>query len=274
MSKYPGKSKMVLWSMALALTGIAVGCGGGSGGGGTFGGAAGVPFATTNNSTSPGAVNLGTAASFVILAKSAVSTTGTTSVLGHIGVSPAAESFLTGFSQARHASNEYSTSSLVTGHLYAADMAPPTPAKMTTAISDMETAYTDAAGRPGGPVLGAAGDIGGLTIVPGTYTFGTSVFINSDVTLSGSPTDVWIFQIAGDLTQANGTRITLAGGALPKNIFWQTFGVAAIGTTAHFEGIILSQTAITLNTGATLNGRMLAQTAVTLNANAVRQPAQ
>jgi Ice-binding-like len=271
MNKYPGKSKMVSWLMALALTGVAAGCGDSDES--TAVDPAGVPFATTNNSTSPGAVNLGTAASFVILAKSAVSTTGITSVVGHVGVSPAAESLLTGFSQARDATNQFSTSSLVTGRLYAADMAPPTPTQMTTAIGDMETAYTDAAGRPGGPVLGAAGDIGGLTITPGTYTFATSLFVNSDVTLSGSANDVWLFQIAGDLTQASGTRITLAGGALPKNIFWQTFGVAAIGTTAHFEGIILSQTAITVNTGATVNGRMLAQTAVTLNANAVTQPA-
>jgi hypothetical protein len=272
MNKIPYNSKLVMWSMALVLTGVAAGCGSG-GGGSAAGGEAGVPFATTNNSTSAGAVNLGTAASFVILAKAAVSTTGTTAIVGHVGVSPAAETFLTGFSQARDASNEFSTSSLVSGWLFAADMAPPTPAKMTTAVSDMETAYTDAAGRPGGPVLGAAGDIGGLTIAPGTYTFGTGVFINSDVTLSGSANDVWIFQIAGDLTQANATRVTLAGGALPKNIFWQTFGIAAIGTTAHFEGVILSQTAITLNTGATVNGRLLAQTAVTLDANAVTQPA-
>jgi len=272
MNQYSSKSKMMFCSMALVLTGIAAGCGGGGGGGGAVGGAAGVPFAAINNSTSPGAVNLGTAASFVILAKTGVSTTGTTSVVGHVGVSPAAETFLTGFSQARDATNTYSTSSLVTGHLYAADMAVPTPTQMTTAISDMETAYTDAAGRPGGPALGAAGDIGGLVIAPGTYTFGTSLFINSNVTLSGSATDVWIFQITGDLTQANATRVTLAGGALPKNIFWQTAGVAAIGTTAHFEGILLSQTAITLNTGATMNGRLLAQTAVTLDANAVTQP--
>lgn len=257
--------------VAAVFAGALAGCG--SGGGGSASSAVGIAFATTNNSTAPGAIDLGTAASFVILAKAAVSTTGTTSVVGHIGVSPAAESFLTGFSQARDASNTYSTSSLVSGQLYAADMAPPTPTQMTTAIGDMETAYTDAAGRPGGPSLGAAGDIGGLTIAPGTYTFGTAVFINSDVTLSGTANDVWIFQIAGDLTQANGTRVTLAGGALPKNVFWQTVGVAAIGTTAHFEGILLSQTAITLNTGATVNGRLLAQTAVTLNGNAVTQPA-
>lgn len=262
--------------MALVLTGLAAGCGGGSGGG-VAGGGAGVPFATTNNSTSAGAVNLGTAASFAILAKAAVSTTGTTSIVGHVGVSPAAETFLTGFSQARAASNTYSTSSLVTGWLFAADMAPPTPTQMTTAIGDMEIAYTDAAGRPAGVGVTnlnrGAGTLTNDTLVPGTYTWGTSLNIPTDLTLSGSATDVWIFQITGNLTQANGTRITLAGGALPKNIFWQLSGAAAIGTTAHFEGIILSQTAISMNTGATINGRMLAQTAVTLDANAVTQPA-
>jgi len=47
----------------------------------------------------------------------------------------------------------------------------------------------------------------------------------------------------------------------------------AIGTTAHFEGIILAKTLIAVNTGASANGRLLAQTAVTLQQNAVTQPA-
>lgn len=268
--------KPLQWIAVLTLAAVASGCGSSGGGGGSVVApiaAGSTPFATSNNSTATGAIDLGTAASFVILAKAAVSTTGTTAVVGNIGVSPAAETFLTGFSQVRDATNEFSTSSLVTGRLFSADMAPPTPTQMTAAISNMETAYTAAAGRPGGPVLGAAGEIGSLTIAPGTYTFPTGVGINSNVTLSGSATDVWIFQISGDLTQANGTQINLAGGALPKNIFWQTAGVAAIGTTALFQGILMSQTSISVNTGATVNGRLLAQTAVTLNGNAVTQPA-
>jgi hypothetical protein len=155
-------------------------------------------------------------------------------------------------------------------------MATPTPTQMTTAIGDMEIAYTDAAGRPAGVGVTnlnrGAGTLTNDTLVPGTYTWGSNLNIPTDLTLSGSATDVWIFQINGNLTQDSGTRVTLAGGALPKNIFWQLTGAATIGTTAHFEGIILSQTAISMNTGATINGRMLAQTAVTLDANAVRQP--
>ena len=162
----------------------------------------------------------------------------------------------------------------MTGKIYAADYAVPTPSNLTTAVSDMETAYTDAAGRtlPDFTELGA-GEIGGMTLVPGLYKWGTDVLITTDVTLNGGPNDVWIFQIAGGITQANGKSVILTGGALPKNIFWQSFGVVDLGTTAHFEGIILAQTAITLNTGATINGRLLSQTAVTLDSSTVVQPA-
>ena len=91
---------------------------------------------------------------------------------------------------------------------------------------------------------------------------------------SGGPDDVWIFQVAGTLNQANATHVTLAGGALAKNIFWQVAGAVTLGTTAHFEGVILAKTMIAVNTGASVNGRLLAQTAVTLQMNAVTQPTQ
>ena len=89
------------------------------------------------------------------------------------------------------------------------------------------------------------------------------------MTLTGIANDVWIFQIAGGITQSSAAKVTLAGGALAKNVFWQVFGVVDVGTTAHMEGIILSQTSITLHTGASANGRLLAQTAVTLAGNAI-----
>ncbi|MGK5092573.1 ice-binding family protein [Deltaproteobacteria bacterium TL4] len=218
-------------------------------------------------------VNLRTAGSFVILSKAGVSTTGTTAIVGNVGVSPAAETYLTGFSQARDASNQFSIAGIVTGKLYAANMAVPTPANMTTAISDMETAYIDAAGRslPDFTELGA-GDISGLTLVPGLYKWGTGMLIATDVELSGGVNDVWIFQIAQDLTVNNGVKVTLSGGALPKNIFWQVAGKVSLGTTADFKGVLLSKTKIVMETGAVINGRALAQTAVTLDANAVTQP--
>ena len=138
----------------------------------------------------------------------------------------------------------------------------------------MQTAYDDAAGRvsPNYTELGA-GEIGGLTLRPGLYKWGTSLLITNDVTLSGGPNDVWIFQVAGTLNQGNAARITLTGGALPKNIFWQVAGAVSIGTTAHFEGIVLGKTMVAVKTGASVNGRLLAQTAVTLQMNAITQPA-
>jgi hypothetical protein len=221
-------------------------------------------------------VNLGTAGNYVILAKTAVSTTGTTAITGHIGISPAARSYITGFSDTLFSDGTYSTSPLVTGRIYASNMTTPTPSNLTTAVSNMETAYTDAAGRtlPDFTELDA-GIMNGQTLTPGLYKWGTGVSITNVVTISGSATDVWIFQIAGNLTVANAAIVTLEGGALAKNIFWQVAGGTGVtlGTTAQFKGVALAQKGIVVNNGATVNGRLLAQTAVTLDANAVTQPA-
>jgi hypothetical protein len=141
------------------------------------------------------------------------------------------------------------------------------------AVTDMGTAYTDAAGRAADYTELGAGDISGMTLPPATYKWGTGVLISTDVTLSGGPNDVWIFQIADGITQASGAKVKLTGGALAKNVFWQSFGVVALDTTAHMEGVIMAHTAITLATGATVNGRLLAGTAVTLDQNTVTQPA-
>jgi hypothetical protein len=136
----------------------------------------------------------------------------------------------------------------------------------------METAYTDAAGRAADVTEYGAGDISGKTLYRGVYRWGTGVLIDTDVTLSGSATDVWIFQIAEDLTVGNAVNMTLSGGALAQNVYWQVAGQVTIGTTSQIKGIILGQTGIVLNTGAVLSGRALAQSAVTLDGNTVTQP--
>jgi hypothetical protein len=223
----------------------------------------------------PTPVNLGTSGSFAILAKTQITTTGTTHINGDIGISPAAATYIQGFGLIADASNTFSTSSLITGNVYAADYTDPTSTKMTTAVSDMQTAYTDAAGRtlPDFTEL-YAGDVTGQNLIPGLYKWGTGVLVSAGgVTISGSATDVWIFQIAQDLTVANDAHVSLSGGALASNIFWQVAGQVTLGTTAVMNGNILCQTQIAMNTGATLNGRALAQTAVTLIANTVTQPA-
>jgi hypothetical protein len=229
-------------------------------------------FTTGTDVVADLAVNLGTAAEFAILAKAAVSTVPTSAVTGNIGVSPAAATYVTGFSLTADSTTAFSTSPQVVGKVYAADFASPTPSNMTTAIADMELAFTDAAGRAPGVTELGAGNIGGMTLAPGVYRWGTGVLIPTDLTLNGSGTSVWIFQIAQGLTVSSGTKIVLAGGALPKNIFWQVAGAVEVGTTAHLEGVVLSQTSITLRTGASIKGRMLAQTAVSIDGSSVVSP--
>jgi hypothetical protein len=152
-------------------------------------------------------------------------------------------------------------------------MVTPTSINLTTAVENMITAYNDAAGRPNPDFLElATGNIGGKTLTPGLYKWTTSVTVPSSVTISGGANDIWIFQISGDLLASSAINVNLIGGAQAKNIFWQVAGQVTIGTTAHFEGIILSWTGITFQTGASFKGRALAQTAVVLDGNAVILP--
>ena len=212
-------------------------------------------------------VNLGLAGSFVILSKSGITDVYPTAVTGDVGTSP-----ITG--AAIHL-----TCTEVSGVIYSVNAAGPLPcrvtnaSRLTTAVSNMQTAYTNAAGRvnPNFVNLGA-GNIGGRTLTPGLYKWTTGVLIPTDITLSGGPKAVWIFQVAGTLKLSSGARIILTGGAKAKNIFWQSAGAVTLGTTSHFEGIILGKTGINMKTGATIKGRMLAQTAVTLQMNTVTKP--
>jgi hypothetical protein len=122
-----------------------------------------------------------------------------------------------------------------------------------------------------------AGDLGGgtltdLTLAAAVYEWGTAVTIPTDLTLDGNATDVWIFKVAGTLDMAAAKNVILSGGAQAKNIFWQVSGAVTIGANTHFEGIILAQTDINLQTGASANGRLFAGTAANLDANTLTGP--
>ncbi|MEO8195132.1 MAG: ice-binding family protein [Thermoanaerobaculia bacterium] len=231
----------------------------------------GIFAAMPTQAAGPAPVNLRTAGRYVILSKAGISTTGVTSIVGDIGVSPIAATAITGFDLILSPTRRFSTSAEITGKVYASDYAAPTPARMSAAVADMETAYTDAEGRtlPDFTEL-YSGDLTGQTLTPGLYKWGTGVLVSAGgVTISGGPTDVWIFQIAQDLTVEAGAIVTLAGGASAANIFWQVAGETTLGTTARMKGIVLCATQIAMNTGARLVGRALAQTAVTLDANVI-----
>ena len=221
----------------------------------------------------PAAVQLGTAGGYAILSKTGISTVPSSKVTGNIAVSPAALTYLTGFSLIADPTNVFSTSTQVVGKAYAANSAVPSPANLITAVSNMEAAYSDAAGRttPNFLELGT-GNIGGKTLAPGLYKWTSAVTIPSSVTLSGGANDVWIFQTTGNLLLSGAMQVVLTGGAQAKNVFWQVAGQSTFGAGSHFEGILLCKTGVTLETGATMNGRILAQTAVALQKATVTQP--
>lgn len=222
----------------------------------------------------PGIVDLGLAGNYNMLTKTGITTTGVTSIQGDLGVSPAAATSITGFGLIMDASGQFSKTPIVTGKVYAADYAAPTPANLTTAINNMQTAYTTANGLSTAAIVDLyAGNISGKILTPGLYKYNTGVLItNAGVTLAGGPNDTWVIQIAADLTINNGAIITLTGGAQAKNIVWVVAGQATMGSNVDFSGILLSKTLISLNTGTKVTGRLLAQTAVTLNNNTVVLP--
>lgn len=250
MNRFQSKFKLRMRTLASLMAAIAVG-------------------ASAAASAGQAPVDLGTAGTFAILSKTGVTDVYASAVTGNVGSSP-----ITGAAVLL-------TCTEVTGTIFTVDAAGPLPCAvnaapfLTSAIGDMEAAYLDAEGRssPDFTEVGA-GEIGGLTLSPGLYKWSTGVMISTDVVLTGGPNDVFIFQVAGTLLQANATRVTLAGGVKSKNVFWQVADVVALGTTAHFEGIVLGKTLISANTGASVNGRLLAQTAVTLQMNTVTNPAK
>jgi hypothetical protein len=216
------------------------------------------------------------AASYVLLAKTGITNvTGSSITGGHVALSPAAASFITGFSLVADPTNVFATSVSVVSpsKVYASNYAAPTPANLTVAVLAMQAAYADAASRTDPDFLNfRSGEIGGETLAPGLYTWGTGVTIPTDVTLSGGADDVWIFQISNDLDLGTATSVILSGGAQAKNIYWQVAGEVTIHANAHFEGVILGQTGITLQTQASMDGRAFAQSLIALDDNAITAP--
>jgi hypothetical protein len=281
MNKYLNDFKARPWLMALFLTGTVAGCGGGSdnGSGNATKSSTGAVCSGGAACVSIGAAgNLGAASGYGILAKTGISTVPGSAVTGNIGLSPAARGALTGWSETSDVTDTSSTSAqaVAPSKLYADDyVGGTTKVDLGTAVGSMQTAYTEAAGKPAGvgPNLNlGGGTVSGQTLAPGVYTWGTNVNITTDLTLNGNATDVWVFQVAGTLDMATNKKVILSGGALPQNVFWQASGAVTMGAGTHFEGIILSQTGITFGNLASINGRLLAQSAVVLDMTTVTVP--
>jgi hypothetical protein len=225
-------------------------------------------------------VILGTAGDYAILAKTGISTVPTSAITGNIAVSPIAATAMTGFSLILDPTTQFSKSTQVTGEAHAASYGGAVATTLTTAVSNMETAYTDAAGRTNPDAarinLGT-GILGGVNpggpdspLTPGVYTFGTDVLLTDEVHFSGSATDVFIIQMTGNLLQVGNKKVILDG-VKAENIFWQVAGFVNVGAGAHMEGIILAKTKVDFLTGSSLNGRVLTQTACNLQMATITQ---
>src|SRR5579859_1498465 len=186
------------------------------------------------------APNLQTAGNFAVLAGGGiVSADAGTTIVGNVGSSPTPT--VTGL-----------LATQVTGTLYTAANA-----VLTTAQTQLTAAYIDAAGRSCTPLAGALGTGTNANLGPGVYCYSTAALLNGTLTLTGSSTDVWIFQIGSTLTTATGATVAFTGGASPCNVFWQVGSSATIQTGNDFAGNIMALASITLN-GGSLSGRALA----------------
>ncbi len=222
--------------------------------------AAGLMFTQTMMAAGPSPVDMKTSAHFTILAASAITGTPACTIIGDVGQTPTTGAAITGL-----------LSSQLNGTIYAVDAGGPAgsvmnPAMLTAAQNDLNTAYFDAAGRlptPTGLFLDpGAGDIGGMNLAPGLYKFTTTASITAgNVTLTGGPSDVWIFQIGTNLAMTAGLKVVLAGGAQANNIFWQVGTQATIGASADFKGTIMAAQAITVGATTTIEGRLMARIA-------------
>jgi len=212
----------------------------------------------TLSAAGPMAINLRSTAHFTILAGAAITTTGGGVINGDVGASPISGAAI-GIPPPQ-----------VNGMIYAVDAAGTQapnvvidPVLLTVAKSDLTLAYKEAAERtpvPTGSFLNpGAANLGGLNLIPGLYKFTSSALITGDdVTLTGGPNDVWIFQIASELQVGSMVHVILAGGAQARNIFWQVGTSATIGTFAVFKGTILADQSVTMNTSSTMEGRAFA----------------
>ena len=196
-------------------------------------------------------VDLGSTASFAILAGETITNTGPTTITGDVGVHPG--STFPGQDEAT-----------INGAVHLAD------AVALQAKTDLVTAYNDAASRALTASTGV--ELGGLTLGPGVYESGGALGITGTLTLDagGDPDAVFIFRSTSTLITGAGSRVVLTNGARFCRVFWVVPSSATLGTNSEFVGHIFAMTSIAAQTGATVQGQLLARDGeVTLDSNTI-----
>lgn len=216
-------------------------------------------------------VSLGTASPYAILAESGITNTGSTTIVGNVGLSPGNSSDLTGFSETLDASGQFSRSPYVQGYIYANNYKDPTPAELLQAVSDMHDAVAAAAKEKATYVEGTSA-LSGEYLAPGVYNWTLNLQIIGSITLVGNASQNWLFQVPGTLAVSENVTIAMSGGASYANVFWLILGQTDIGKYDNFQGTILAENDVLLNTGANLTGKIYAEEGVALQSSHVGVP--
>jgi hypothetical protein len=201
-------------------------------------------------------LQLETAEEFAVLAGSAITNTGATTIVGDVGSSPVPA--ITGFGTVA-----------LTGTNHGGD------ATTVQAKVDLAAAYAAAAANVPTAIIGS--ELGGTTLTPGVYASaaGTLAITGSLLLDSqGDPNAVFILQASSTLTTAAASSVSLVNGGSACNVFWQVGSSATLGAGTQLVGSILALTSITSGAGSSIDGRLLAQGgAVTLDSNSIIVPA-
>jgi hypothetical protein len=234
----------------------------------------------------PAPVDIGTAVDFTVISKSAISSDNLTTYGGNIGVSPAAASNLTAVTCANMTTGRMYTITAPAGPsgcITTAGTVTADNAKLSAAIADFDAAYSDARNQTTHPfdITSGAIDIGIGVKGRGIYNYSGATSMDTSLVLRGSDTDIWIFQINGEKTQAAAIDMVLqneagtvggANGPLARNIFWAVDGAPSQGAGTHFVGVVMSTGAISVGAGSTYVGRGFSDGAVTSDTSVFSTP--
>jgi hypothetical protein len=207
-------------------------------------------------------VMLGTSSNFAVLSKTGITNVPYSVIVGDMGTSPIAATAITGFTLTMDSSNEFSTSSQVTGKVYAADYINN---KLTVAVLDMQAAYVDISTRSNADYIELYGGLlSGVTFTPALYKWTSDLYIYGDIYLTGGSNDTWIMHTTGNIIIGANTNIILRNGSSANNIVWSAAGIITLMVGSHMEGTLLASGQVVLLTGSSLTGRILSHTAVVL----------